>query len=48
MRKFLRLAISILFLGYGLIRIGVGSALYAQVAGLIDFQVVPQFEKPDA
>jgi hypothetical protein len=38
MRKPLYLVISLLFLGYGLIRLGVGGALLGQEIGLIDFQ----------
>jgi hypothetical protein len=36
MRKYVSIIISIAFLGYGLIRIGVGSALLGQEIGLLD------------
>ena len=45
MRKPLHILISLLFLGYGLIRLGVGSALLGQEMGLIDFHV---FQEPVA
>ena len=38
MRKYISILISIAFLGYGLIRIGVGSALLGQEIGLLDLQ----------
>jgi hypothetical protein len=38
MRRYISIIISIAFLGYGLIRIGVGSALLGQEIGLLDFQ----------
>lgn len=44
-RKPLQLVISLLFLGYGLIRLGVGSALLGQEIGLLDFQA---FHEPIA
>ena len=37
MRRILGLSIAILFLGYGLVRVGVGGALLAQSLGLVDF-----------
>ncbi len=37
MRRIVGLSIAILFLGYGLVRIGVGGALMAQSLGMIDF-----------
>jgi len=37
MRRMIGLSIGILFLGYGLIRIGVGGALLAQSLGMVDF-----------
>ena len=39
MRKYIEIFIAIAFLGYGLIRLGVGSALLGQELGIIDFQV---------
>jgi len=39
MRKHIEILISLTFLGYGLIRIGVGSVLLGQEIGLLDFQV---------
>jgi hypothetical protein len=38
MRRYIEIFITVAFLGYGLIRLGVGSFLLAQVSGLIDFQ----------
>jgi hypothetical protein len=38
MRRYIEIFLTLVFLGYGLIRIGVGSFLLAQVSGLIDFQ----------
>jgi len=38
MRKYLSILISIAFLGYGLIRMGVGSALLGQEIGVLDVQ----------
>lgn len=38
MQKYVRIFISLAFLGYGLIRIGVGSLLLGQEIGLLDFQ----------
>jgi hypothetical protein len=38
MRKYISIIISIAFLGYGLIRIGVGSALLGQELGLLDVE----------
>lgn len=38
MRRYIEIFITFAFLGYGLIRLGVGSFLLAQVSGLIDFQ----------
>lgn len=38
MRKYVRVFISLALLGYGLIRIGVGSLLLGQEIGLLDFQ----------
>ncbi|MCI1710945.1 MAG: hypothetical protein LKM32_02270 [Chiayiivirga sp.] len=43
MRKPLYLVVSLLFLGYGLIRLGVGGALLGQEIGLVD---VPAFREP--
>ena len=37
MRKIIGLAIALLLLGYGLVRIGVGGALLAQSLGLVNF-----------
>jgi len=37
MRRIIGLSIAILFLGYGLVRIGVGGALLAQSLGMVDF-----------
>lgn len=37
MRRILGLSIAILFLGYGLIRVGVGGALLAQSMGIVEF-----------
>ena len=37
MRRVIGLLIAILFLGYGLVRIGVGGALLAQLLGVVDF-----------
>ena len=45
MRKPLHMLISLLFLGYGLIRLGVGGALLGQETGLIDFHA---FQEPIA
>ena len=39
MRKYIEIFIAIVFLGYGLIRLGVGSVLLGQEIGLIDFEV---------
>ncbi len=39
MRKYIGIFIALAFLGYGLIRLGVGSLLLAQEIGLIDVQV---------
>ncbi len=39
MRKYIEIFVAIVFLGYGLIRLGVGSVLLGQSIGLIDFQV---------
>jgi hypothetical protein len=38
MRKYIRILISLALLGYGLIRVGVGSLLLGQEIGLLDFQ----------
>lgn len=38
MRKYIQRLIALALLGYGLIRIGVGSALLGQEIGLLDFQ----------
>lgn len=38
MQKYIRIFISLALLGYGLIRIGVGSLLLGQEIGLLDFQ----------
>ena len=38
MKRYIRILISLSFLGYGLIRIGVGGALLGQETGLLDFQ----------
>lgn len=42
MRKYLGIFIALAFLGYGLIRLGVGSALLGQEIGLIDLQAFRQ------
>ena len=39
MRKYIEVFIAILFLGYGLIRLGVGSVLLGQELGILDFAV---------
>lgn len=38
MRKYIRILISLALLIYGLIRVGVGSLLFGQETGLLDFQ----------
>lgn len=39
MRRYIEKFITLAFLGYGLIRLGVGSMLFVQIVGLFDFQV---------
>ena len=43
MRKYVRIVVALVLLTYGLIRLGVGSALFGQVNGWIDF---PAFHEP--
>lgn len=43
MKKFLRIAICLVFFGFGLVRIGAASVLMSQLAGLINFA---DFQEP--
>lgn len=40
--KYIRIVVALLFFGYGLVRVGVGSLLLGQTIGLIDFPVFHQ------